>query len=1139
MVNFVKVLTSIGVNKGAAEIIGAKIVGAGAALNAESVGGYMNPNVIDGYSFNPSDGNWYKPSLFDGKFDFSSPVGPELRENLNQQRYWRDVQNRVENVGPANGDAGAITAPSLFKLLKNFPEIFDRYREIAKDSFVPGDFDINGISYDTNGNVISGLITKGQDPSEIIESLQTIFTQAEKTRSPLILDLDGLNGVETLGKTSGIHFDHDGNKFAEQSGWVGQNDGMLVWDKNGNGQIDNGTELFGNNTALKNGSKADNGFTALADLDSNKDGKVDANDAASRQLRVFKDANSNGVVDAGELLTLAQAGVKSLNTGYTTQAVTDANGNQHLQAGSFTTTSGQNRAMDDVWFAVDTARTVDKDLVAVNSTIAALPDLAGFGNVHTLHQAMARDASGKLQALVQQYAATKDPAVRAGLPNDIVYRWAGVQDIDPASRAATMIYGNAIGDARKLATLETFLGESYLGTWCWGTRDPNPHGQAAPVLLSAYDQLAQWVDRQLLAQSLYRPMYESIGLSWNADSQNLEWDVSAVVAILKAQYSADPLQGQALLAGFVDNLKIMDEAGKQIRAELERQGHKQGQEFLTLMDYADRGQVTGTAGADNLYAKTNSGDFMISGSGNDTLYGGAGADVLLGNAGADKLDGSAGSDTYLWFRGDGNDTINDLGLVADVDTLKLLDVKAAEVQLSRDALNLYVTIGAEKITIKNHFSTLSYEAAPIEQILFADGGKLQKADFDAAPYRGGDSADAIYGTAASETFIGGKGADILYGSTGSDSYFWSKGEGNDTINDLGLVADVDTLKLLDVKTAEVQLSRDSVNLYVAIGAEKITIKNHFSTLSYEAAPIEQILFADGGKWQKAELGAAPYRGGDGVDTIYGTTAAETFIGGKGADVLYGSAGSDSYIWSKGEGNDTINDVGLAADVDTLKLLNVKATEVQLSRDSVNLYVTIGTEKLTIKNHFSTLSYEAAPIEQIQFADGGKWLKADFDAAPYRGTAARDTIYGTAQAEIFIGGAEADILVGGAGGDVYQLARGDGADTIREYDATAGNTDVLQFMAGISASQLWFRKIGNDLEASVIGTGDKAIVQDWYLGNPYHVEQIKSGDGKLLQDTQVDKLVQAMAGFTPPAMGQTALTAAQQTALAPVLAANWH
>jgi Ca2+-binding RTX toxin-like protein len=145
-------------------------------------------------------------------------------------------------------------------------------------------------------------------------------------------------------------------------------------------------------------------------------------------------------------------------------------------------------------------------------------------------------------------------------------------------------------------------------------------------------------------------------------------------------------------------------------------------------------------------------------------------------------------------------------------------------------------------------------------------------------------------------------------------------------------------------------------------------------------------------------------------------------------------------------------------------LDVKAAEAVLSRDTVNLYVTIGAEKITIKNHFATLSsYEAAPIEQILFADGSKWQKAELDAAPYRGGDGADTIYGTTLAETFIGGKGVDTLVGGAGSDVYQLARGDGADTIREYDATAGNTDVLQFMAGISASQLWFRKAGNDLE----------------------------------------------------------------------------
>lgn len=92
---------------------------------------------------------------------------------------------------------------------------------------------------------------------------------------------------------------------------------------------------------------------------------------------------------------------------------------------------------------------------------------------------------------------------------------------------------------------------------------------------------------------------------------------------------------------------------------------------------------------------------------------------------------------------------------------------------------------------------------------------------------------------------------------------------------------------------------------------------------------------------------------------------------------------------------------------------------------------------------------------------------------------------------------------------------------------------------ISSDQLWFRQAGNDLEVSIIGTADKATVQNWYLGDSYRVEQVKSGDSKVLQHIDVDKLVSAMAAFAPPAMGQTSLAASQQTALAPVLAANWH
>lgn len=120
--------------------------------------------------------------------------------------------------------------------------------------------------------------------------------------------------------------DHDGNSFAGESGWVGKDDGLLVLDKNGNGTIDNGSELFGNNTALQEGGKA-NGFAALADLDSNADGKIDSKDAAFASLKVWKDSNGDGVTQAGELLTLAEdAGVASLATGFTAKGSVDANG---------------------------------------------------------------------------------------------------------------------------------------------------------------------------------------------------------------------------------------------------------------------------------------------------------------------------------------------------------------------------------------------------------------------------------------------------------------------------------------------------------------------------------------------------------------------------------------------------------------------------------------------------------------------------------------------------------------------------------------------------------------------------------------------------------------------------------------------
>jgi hypothetical protein len=90
---------------------------------------------------------------------------------------------------------------------------------------------------------------------------------------------------------------------------------------------------------------------------------------------------------------------------------------------------------------------------------------------------------------VTQYTTQTNAGSRDALLQNILYHWAGVQNVDPASRADTKLYGNAIGDARKLEFREEYFGRDYLGTWCWGERDPNPDGPASVKLLALYEDI--------------------------------------------------------------------------------------------------------------------------------------------------------------------------------------------------------------------------------------------------------------------------------------------------------------------------------------------------------------------------------------------------------------------------------------------------------------------------------------------------------------------------------------------------------------------------------------------------------------------------------------------------------------------------
>jgi hypothetical protein len=170
----------------------------------------------------------------------------------------------------------------------------------------------------------------------------------DATITPIAIDLNG-DGIHTIARSAMTgSFDLLGTGKAIQSGWLSSGDGFLAVDTNGNGQIDSINELFG-------GVSKGSGFAKLADYDSNHDGVVDAKDAAFDTLRIWQDANSNGKTDAGELMTLKDAGVVSLVVSYTELPFLDENDNLHLERSSVTLSNGKTADMTDVYFNVAAA----------------------------------------------------------------------------------------------------------------------------------------------------------------------------------------------------------------------------------------------------------------------------------------------------------------------------------------------------------------------------------------------------------------------------------------------------------------------------------------------------------------------------------------------------------------------------------------------------------------------------------------------------------------------------------------------------------------------------------------------------------------------------------------------------------------
>ncbi|MDU4982535.1 MAG: hypothetical protein E6258_08080, partial [Campylobacter ureolyticus] len=201
--------------------------------------------------------------------------------------------------------------------------------------------------------IISGSVVKSSDGlkvKEIISGNGTIIdddkddsNDPENENSPIIIDLNK-NGITSTKLNNTIYFDHDNNNFKEATSWIDKGDAFLALDKNSNGLIDNGNELFGNhtisNTRFKyTNNKATNGYEALKAYDLNGDNIIDSKDEIYDKLLLWKDSNQNAITDKGELIKLKDSGIVSIDLNYK-NTNTDEKGNTIKQSSTVTFEDG-------------------------------------------------------------------------------------------------------------------------------------------------------------------------------------------------------------------------------------------------------------------------------------------------------------------------------------------------------------------------------------------------------------------------------------------------------------------------------------------------------------------------------------------------------------------------------------------------------------------------------------------------------------------------------------------------------------------------------------------------------------------------------------------------------------------------------